>query len=72
MKKFHIGDQVRVKKTIFKNDPESDWYVNEKFIGKVGQLFDVTRSSKGVPSFHVNFGNEIGIFHEDEIEYVTT
>ncbi|MGG3561610.1 hypothetical protein ABES03_08400 [Neobacillus rhizosphaerae] len=52
------------------NDPESEFYI-EKFAGRIGELFDVTRSSKGTASFHINFGNEIGIFHENEIEYVT-
>lgn len=66
-KRFHIGDRVRVKKTTL--DIESEYYL-DKFSGKVGQLFDITRSSSGICSFHVNFGNEIGIFYETEIEHV--
>jgi hypothetical protein len=51
-------------------DPESAYYL-EKFNGKTGQVFDVTMTSGGFYNFHVNFGNEIGIFYRDEIELVT-
>jgi hypothetical protein len=71
MKKFHIGDRVRVKKLQQNDgDPETSYYV-ESFAGKTGQLFDVTRTSRGVPNFHVNFGKDIGVFYENEIELVT-
>jgi hypothetical protein len=72
-----IGDQVRVKKLDQKRkseirtiDPETLYYI-EKFEGKVGQLFDVTLTSEGFKNYHINFGKDIGIFYEKEIEYVT-
>lgn len=51
-------------------NPENEFYLS-KFAGKIGQLFDITRSDRGVVSFHVNFGKDIGIFYETEIELVT-
>lgn len=60
---------MKVKQNFQTNDPESEYYVN-KFAGQIGELFDVTRSSRGVPSFHVMFkSKEIGIFYEEELEY---
>lgn len=47
-------------------DPESFYYL-EKFLGKKGQVFDITRTSSGFANFHVNFGNEVGIFYEKEV-----
>jgi hypothetical protein len=72
------GDRVKVKKLSPKKleemsyvDPESVFYL-EKFAGKVGQVFDITRTSGGFTNFHVTFEKEIGIFYENEVEYVTT
>jgi hypothetical protein len=47
-------------------DPESVFYI-DKFGGKVGQVFDITRTSGGFVNYHVNFGKDIGIFYESEV-----
>lgn len=47
-------------------DPESSYYV-EKFLGQSGQVFDITLNDSGQKSYHVNFGNEIGIFYRNEV-----
>jgi hypothetical protein len=47
-------------------DPESSFYV-DKFMGRKGQVFDVTTTSGGFENYHVNFGKEIGIFYRDEV-----
>jgi hypothetical protein len=69
---------VKVKKLTEKQrkemtyiDPESVFYI-DKFAGQVGQVFDVTTTSGGFLNFHVNFGKDIGIFYEKEIEFVTS
>jgi hypothetical protein len=71
------GDRVRVKKLTEKKkaemayvDPESVFYL-DKFEGKEGQVFDITKTSGGFTNFHVNFGKDIGIFYENEVEHVT-
>jgi hypothetical protein len=58
-----------VKEKWEKIDPESFHYL-EKFEGKTGQVFDITTTSGGFHNYHVNFGNEIGVFYTDEIEHV--
>jgi hypothetical protein len=69
-KRIFKGDLVRVVASVYR-DVEDHEYV-KSFAGKEGQLFDVTISSEGVESYHINFGNEIGIFYKNEIELVTT
>ena len=68
LKRFHIGDKVRIKEGTDNMFPH---YI-EEFNGKVGDLFDITKSSNGSVAFHVSFkSNRIGIFYENELEHVT-
>lgn len=64
------GDRVKVKKSL-KADGVEDKFYTKSFSGQIGELFDVTYTSKGVPNFHVLFDDKkIGIFYENEIEGV--
>jgi hypothetical protein len=49
-------------------DPETAYYL-EKFLGQTGQVFDITMTKSGFTTYHVNFGNEIGIFYADEVTH---
>lgn len=72
MRRIELGCKVKVRNLEVKNDPETEYYLS-LFKDKVGTLVEITKSSTGVPSFHVEFpkGRD-GIFHENEIELVTT
>lgn len=66
-----LGDQVKVK-VRQTNDPEDQYYL-EKYSGKTGTLYDISKTKTGKAICHVMFGSKDreGLFYENEIEVVT-
>lgn len=67
-----LKSKVKVKENQKQTSDFETFYYIEKFKGKQGTIYEITKTEKGVACFHVDFGNESGVFYENEIEVVTS
>lgn len=64
--KFEIEQRLTVKQPSHSLDPESYYYLLD-YAGASGYVINITRTSKGIYCYELDFGNKKGVFYEEDL-----